>query len=68
MSIHSKNLQNLDLFPKGKGSGGYRRGSGRKKAEPTVTMRVPQSLEAEIKALIKAHKDRLKNASKNKEH
>jgi len=36
--------------------GGKRKGSGRKKLEPTITMRVPKSLKSEIKKLIKDHK------------
>jgi len=65
----SANLQNLDLFPKGKGRGGTRVGAGRKKVEACITMRVPKSLQAEVKALIKAHKKaRLKNITTIKEH
>ena len=38
------------------GHGGKRAGSGRKKKEETIVMRVPKSLEAQIKQLIEDHK------------
>ncbi|WP_063668343.1 hypothetical protein [Aliivibrio fischeri] len=37
-------------------SGGYRVGSGRKKGEPTVVMRVPEALSAHIAKLIGNYK------------
>jgi hypothetical protein len=36
--------------------GGKRKGSGRKKLEPTETIRVPKSLVSVVKKMIKEHK------------
>jgi len=47
--------------------GGKREGSGRKKGEPTKTIRVPESLIDEVKKLIERHKKKkVQNESRNK--
>jgi len=38
--------------------GGYRENAGRKKGEPTTTLRVPVALVEKIKEIVKKHKDK----------
>ncbi|ASK79000.1 hypothetical protein CF386_07995 [Paraphotobacterium marinum] len=43
------------------GHGGYRKGSGRKKREETVVLRIPKALEEKFKALIVEYKAKKEN-------
>lgn len=38
--------------------GGYRENAGRKKGEPTTTLRVPVALVDKIKEMVRKHKDK----------
>lgn len=58
--MKKKEVQNtifdLDGIDDVKGHGGVRKGAGRKAKEPTKTIRIPITLEDEIKALIDAYR------------
>ena len=56
---HNPNqLSIIDTLQLPLGHGGRRTGAGRKKSEPTATIRVPTSLIPIINKLVVAHKDK----------